>query len=145
MSKFKPGDKVIVIASPYKGSKVHTVQASTDRHYPLLVGGGTFTAEGTWYSTNNMVCLRHALAEEITAAESEQKPKPLRRGDLVMWNGEIHMVFDDHPDSYGEYRAVNLTGECGYDYMPGKELIWIGSIRKKIKRIKNEMEGRNAT
>ena len=141
MNTFKPGDKVIIIASPYKGSKVHTVQASTNRHYPLLVGDGTFTTEGAWYTTNNMVCLRHALAEEIAAAESEQKPKPLRRGDLVMCDGEIHMVFDDHPDSYGEYRAVKLTGECGYDYMPAKDLTRIGSIRKKVKRLKAQMGG----
>lgn len=81
------------------------------------------------------IALRNATADEIAAAE-----KPLRRGDLVVWNGEIHMVFDDHPDSGGEYRVVKLTGECGYDYMPAKELTKIGSIRKKVKRLEAQME-----
>lgn len=75
-------------------------------------------------------------SEEIEASKG---PKRLRWGALVVCNGEIHMVFDDHPDDYGDYRVLCLTRDCMYSYMPAKELIKVGSIRKKIKRLKAQM------
>ncbi len=65
--------------------------------------------------------------------------KPLSRGDLVMWKGDIHVVMDENPNSNGEYRFAGMTGKCGYDWVHAKQLTRIGSIRKKIKRLKAQM------
>lgn len=136
-SVFKTGDQVIIIAGPHKGPEVHTVQATTSRQYPLLVGNGTFTAEGAWYSTNNMVCLRHATAEEIAAM---QKPKPIRRGDLVMCRGQIGMVHDIDNNGDNCWIAM-LTGNKNYYYTTTDGFIRIGSIRKKVKQLRQQFGG----
>lgn len=66
--------------------------------------------------------------------------KPLRRGDLVVSSGDIYVVIEtNHAD--GGYWIHAMTGKRGQDYAPAKELTRVGSVRKKIKRIKNEMEG----
>lgn len=66
--------------------------------------------------------------------------KPIRRGDLVVSNGDIYVVIEtNHAD--GGYWIHAMTGKRGQDYAPAKDLTRIGSIRKKVKRIKKEMEG----
>ena len=141
MSKFRVGDKVTPINTDHCSDIVKQLMGKT-----LVV-----TSTDTDISHREIVwarvpggyarCLYSDSLQLVSGAQTEPAPqKPLRRGDLVVWNGEIHMVFDDHPDSDGEYRIAALTGECGYDYAPTKELTRIGSIRKKVKRLKNEME-----
>lgn len=141
MSKFKPGDKVVVIDGPQKGEKVRTLKNRVDSvfftNFPVRIKNQHYDAKGIWYA-GAKVYLRHATAKEISAM---QEPKRLRWGDLVVCNGEIHMVFDDHPDDYGDYRVLCLTRDCRYSYMPAKELIKVGSIRKKIKRLHEQKEG----
>ena len=60
--------------------------------------------------------------------------KPLRRGDLVEFCGGIWVVFSE--DAYGEYGIATLTGDSNYYYADIDELTRIGSIRKKVKRLK---------
>lgn len=75
--------------------------------------------------------------------------KPIRRGDLVKYQGKIFMVISKGADPEGDYTIASLTGEPDFNWVKNwakiDELTRIGSIRKKVKRIKKEMEGRNAT
>ena len=82
--------------------------------------------------------LRHATAEEIAAAT---KPKPLRRGDLVMWNGEIGVVHEIDPDGEDGYWVAMLTGDASCVCSSAEDLTRVGSIRKKIKRLKEQFVG----
>ena len=66
--------------------------------------------------------------------------KPLRRGDLVIYKGCICVVFSDS-NNIGHFLVSALSGFSDYYYCSKEELTRIGSIRKKIKRIKKEMEG----
>lgn len=76
--------------------------------------------------------------EEIAAA---QKPQPLSRGDLVEYDGDICVVYQKCGDVDGiGYQVVSLTGSGGHWYVTHDELTRIGSIRKKIKRLKAQME-----
>lgn len=71
MSKFKPGDKVVVIAGPQKGEKVRTLKQYRyhyDSNYQLLIGRHAYTNDGRW-SVHSIVCLRHATPEEIAKPE----------------------------------------------------------------------------
>ena len=67
--------------------------------------------------------------------------KPLRRGDLVMCRGVLWVVYSAGEDSDGEYWISSLTGDPASDYVTIDELTRIGSIRKKVKRLKAQMEG----
>ena len=80
--------------------------------------------------------LRQVPPEEIAAAK-----KPLRRGDLVEYDGNICVVYKKLGDVDGiGYRVVSLTGDAGRWYVTHDELTRIGSIRKKVKRLKAQME-----
>ena len=139
---FKPGDKVVVIDGPQKGEKVRTLKNRIDSvfltNFPVRIENQHYDAKGYWYA--GKVCLRHATPEEIAASK-----KPIRRGDLVEFNGDICVVISEVPDRGGDYWVASLTGKSDHYWANIDEFTRIGSIRKKIKRIKNEMEGRNAT
>lgn len=134
---FKPGDKVVVIDGPQKGEKVRTLKNRVDSifftNFPARIKNQHYDAKGNWYA-GAKVCLRHATPEEIAAAE-----KPLRRGDLVEYDGRICVVFSKGTDSEGEYMIASLTGESDYYWPTIDKLTRICSIRKKIKRLKAQM------
>ena len=76
--------------------------------------------------------------KEIAAA---QKPQPLRRGDLIEYDGDICVVYKKFGDGDGiGYRVVSMTGDAGRWYVTHGELTRIGSIRKKVKSLKAQME-----
>ena len=80
--------------------------------------------------------LRQTTPEEVTAAK-----KSLRLGDLVKYNDDICVVYKKYVDADGiGYRVVSLTGGTGRWYVTHDELTRIGSIRKKIKRLKAQMD-----
>ena len=74
-----------------------------------------------------------AINRELYARQ--QSKKPLRRGDLVEYDGRVCVVAEIDPED-GSCWVAALTGEHGYDHVPAKELTRIGSIRKKVKRLK---------
>lgn len=83
--------------------------------------------------------LRQVPPEEIAAAK---KPQPLRRGDLIEYDGDICVVYKKFVDGDNiGYRVVSLTGDAGRWYVTHGELTRIGSIRKKIKRLKAQFVG----
>lgn len=106
-----------------------------DNFLNVRVGSLSIEAGPFWWNKKD---LRHATPEEIAAAESEPKPKPLRRGDLVRYREQIGIVHNIDLDGYW---VAALTGDGCCVHKNDKDLMRIGSIRKKLKRIKKEMEG----
>ena len=132
---FKPGDKVVVIAGPQKGEKVRTLKNRNDSifftNFPVRIKNQHYDAKGNWYA-GAKVCLRHATTEEIAAAE-----KPLRRGDLVEYRGDIFIVLEGSKNARVHVAALTKCSEFYWDCL--KNYKRIGSIRKKIKRLKAQM------
>lgn len=150
---FKPGDKVTpVSAERYvcndimkqlvgKTLLVRSVGNDAKGNEIVLAG---IPGERDWFWHSDDLRLVSAWsAGPFQAEPTDPAPaqKPLRRGDLVEYGGRVCVVFDKQADHDGDYRIAFLSGECGYEYVPADELKRIGSIRKKIKRIKKEMEG----
>ena len=129
---------MVVIDGPQKGEKVRTLKNRADSifltNFPVRIKNQHYDAKGNWYA-GEKVCLRRATPEEIEAAK---KPKPLRRGDLVLYREQIGIVHNIDSDGYW---VAALTGDGCCVHKNDKDLMRIGSIRKKIKRIKKEMEG----
>ena len=148
MGKFKAGDYVVPVrvmrtddtvvqelgANIGQVLQVFDILQSIDIH---VFAGKPDGEAWFWHPAE----LRMATAEEIEAATKPKPPKTLKRGDLVTYKGRVCVVFDKQADQDGDYRIVFLSGECGYGYVPADQLKRIGSIRKKVKRFKKEMEG----
>lgn len=149
MSQFKVGDKV----------KVINVDRYTDRKSDqqkemlgctLLVRAvyyeefttGVFTGipgEGVWrWHPDDLQLVSETPPEPAPAAS--KKPKPIRRGDLVRYKGEIWVVFSEGEDRHGDYSIASLTGESDYNWAKIDELTRIGTIRKKVKQLEAQME-----
>ena len=64
----------------------------------------------------------------------------IRRGDLVDYDGDICVVFSKGADRDGEYMIASLTGEDDYYWASIDEFVRIGSIRKKIKQLREQKE-----
>lgn len=137
MNKFKVGDYVVVIAGPDKSSKVHVVESSGNPTYPLRVAFCTYTEDGRLLTNSKGSYMRLATIKEIAAM---QKPKPIRRGDLVEFCGNIWVVIDAHLDHGGCWIGA-ITGDPETRYSNASELTRVGSIRKKVNRLQAEMEG----
>ena len=137
---FNPGDKIMILSADptypaCKREMVGTVQTvieiSARTQQPIhaeIPGQGSRWA---WMSDE----VRLATPEEIAAAE-----KPLRRGDLVLYKGEIWVVYSEGGDRHGDYSIASLTGESDYNWAKIYELTRIGTIRKKVKQLKAQVE-----
>ena len=137
MSKFKVGDHIVLIAGPDKSDEVRVVTKSDDRTYPLRVDLCTYTEDGQLFAYGGGTCMRHATDDEIA---TQQKPKPIRRGDLVKYDGDICVVFGEGASHGGKYWIASLTGEPHYYWVRIDEFVRIGSIRKKIKQLQAQKE-----
>jgi hypothetical protein len=149
MSQFKVGDKV----------KVINVDRYTDRNSDqqkemlgrtLLVRAvyyeefttGVFTGipgEGVWrWHPDDLQLVSETQPEPAPTAA--KKPKPIRRGDLVRYKGEIWLVFSEGEDRHGDYSIASLTGESDYNWAKIDELTRIGTIRKKVKQLEERVQ-----
>ena len=137
MSKFKVGDYVVVIAGPDKSSKVHVVESSGNPTYPLRVAFCTYTEDGRLLTNSKGSYMRLATIKEIAAM---QKPKPLRRGDLVECRGVLWVVYSEGEDFDGYYWIASLTGIPETHRIGINELTRVGSISKKVNRLQAQME-----
>lgn len=136
--QFKPGDYVVPInthviyTAKMKRHLGRVLQVSVVRDgYYLSVRAGIPGEEAWWRWHPDD--LRPATAKEIAAA---QKLKPLRRGDLVMHRGQIGVVYELDPDGEDGYWVAMLTGDASCVCRGAEDLTRIGSIRKKVKRLK---------
>lgn len=136
-----PGDKIMILSadptySAYKREMVGTVQTviaiSAKTQLPIHA---EIPEQGiTWAWMPDEV--RLATPEEI---ESAKNPQQLRRGDLVVYKGEICVVFSEGPDRIGDYMVASLTGDADYNWPKIDELVRVGSIIKKVRRLKDNM------
>ena len=137
MGNFKPGDHVVLIAGPSKSDKVHVVKSSGDSAYPLRVGFCTYTTDGRLLTCGNSSYMRHATTQEINAM---QKPKVLHRGDLVEYLEEVWVVTNGTVPTDMFAKISSVTGEERTRLVAPDAVALVGNIRKKVKRIKKEME-----
>ena len=139
--RYNPGDKIMILSADptypqYKQEMVGTVQtvlairAQTCRPIHAEIPGQGIT--WSWMPDE----VRLATPEEI---ESAKKPQKLCRGDLVVYKGEICVVFSEGPDRAGDYMVASLTGDPDYNWPKIDELVRVGSIIKKVRRLKDNM------
>ena len=156
MSRFKVGDLVTPInmdrytdrnsdrRKEMLGRTLVVRSVHNDEFTSVVFAG--FPGEGVWqWRPDDLHLVSEAQPEpatEPTDPAPAASKKPLRRGDLVEYQGEICVVFNKGADRDGEYMIMiaSLNGEPDFHYATIDELTRIGSIRKKIKRIKKEME-----
>lgn len=150
MTTFKAGDKVILVnpdryVSRYpkaleKLSNNTLVVNSVSIDGFAVFAGLPGKKARVWHSKDL------ALAYEDWEAPSfdnddphctAQKPKSLRRGDLVIYDGDICVVLSKFDGDDGDYVVASMTREPYYCWPKVTELTHVGSIRKKIKKIKN--------
>lgn len=126
--QYKPGDKIMILSadpmcSIYKREMVGTVQTviairyNTPRPIHAEIPGQGIT--WSWMPDE----VRLATPEEI---ESAKKPQKLSRGDLVVYKGEICVVFNEGPDRAGDYMVASLTGDPDYNWPKIDELVRVG-------------------
>lgn len=145
MYVFKPGDHVVPLRADRTGctyemkkliGKVLQVYATKGIGDMTVFAGmpGSSGKHWFWHPAD----LRPATPKEIAASK---KPKPLRRGDLVMHRGQIGVVHEIDPDGEDGYWVAMLTGDARCVCRGAEDLTRVGSISKKVKQIKKEMEG----
>ena len=141
MSKFKSGDYVVpssqivmydVKMKNYLG-RVLQVTTVNEKEYYGSVQAGIPGEEALGWNPHD---LRFATAEEIEETTKPKSPKPLRRGDLVLYREQIGIVHNIDSDGYW---VAALTGDGCCVHKNDKDLMRIGSIRKKIKQLKAQM------
>ena len=140
MSKFKSGDYVVpssqivtydVKMKNYLGRVLQVTTVHEKEYYGSVQAGIPGKEAWGW----NPHDLRFATAEEIAASK---KPKPFCRGDLVLYREQIGIIHNIDSDGYW---VAALTGDGCCVHKNAKDLMRIGSVRKKIKRIKKGMKG----
>ena len=68
------------------------------------------------------------------------KQKPIQRNDIVLWKGNLHLVAGYDRTRDNEWWLYSLTSYAIDDYAPEKELIRVGSFRKKVKQLRIKLE-----
>lgn len=147
MSKFKVGDYVVPLRTlrtdniggmkKRVGKVLQVFDAPRSSGDLTVFAGETEPKSQGWFWPS--VDLRMATAEEIDAATQPKPPKPLKRGDLVTYKGCVCVVFSDR-NAIGHFWVSALTGDSNYYYCSEEELARIGNIRKKVKRLRQQME-----
>lgn len=147
MSKFKPGDKVTPI-NAYRDNDIMKqlvgktlVVTSIDTDISGREVVWTKVPGGyDWFMYSNDLQLVSETQPEPAPEPTDPAPaaaqKPLRRGDLVMCRGQIGVVHDTDPDGENGYWVAALTGDGSCVWRCAEDLTRIGSIRKKVKRLK---------
>ena len=144
MSKFKVGDKVKVI------NVDRYTDRNSDRQKEML--GCTLLVRAVYYEEFTTGVFTGVPGEGVwrwhpddlqLVSETQTQPvpqKPLRRGDLVRYKGEIWVVYSEGGDRHGNCSIASLTGESDYSWPKIDELTRVGTIRKKVKQLKAQME-----
>lgn len=145
MSKFKVGDAVVLVnADSYSyimrqlvGVSLVVRTVENDRCGCEVVCAGVPGGEGWFLRSDD---LRLVSAAEPTGPTPVTVQKPIRRGDLVEYNGDICVVFSKGANRDGEYRIAPLTGRSDYYWPTIDKLTRLGSVRKKIKQLREQKE-----
>ena len=146
MNKFKVGDIVVPINADRYGHNLIMKQlvviwvslfAGNDEDDSKLVLAGIPGEVVRFWNSKDLRLVPTAQPESIPPAVQ----KPIRRGDLVRYKGEIWVVFSEGEDRHGDYSIASLTGESSnYNWAKIDELTRVGTIRKKVKQLKAQVE-----
>ena len=148
MSKFKPGDKVVLINVDHysdimkqlMGKALVVNSIDTDKCGCEIVCARVPGEEGWFLYSDDLRLVSEAQPEPATEPAPAAAKKPLRRGDLVLYKGEIWVVYSEGGDRHGNCSIASLTGESDYNWAKIDELTRIGTIRKKVKQLEAQME-----
>ena len=150
MNKFKVGDTVTPVKAERYGhnhimkqlvgktlvvSWVSLFAGNDENDSKLVLAGIPGKVVRFWHS-EDLQLVPTVQPESIPPAVQ----KPIRRGDLVEYQGEICVVFSEGEDSDGEYRLASLTGNTDHNWVKINELTRVGTIRKKVKQLKAQVE-----
>ena len=142
MIRFKVGDKVTPV-NAYRDNDI--MKQFVGKTMLVLSVGDEIVCAGVpgeedWYwHSDDLRLVSETQAEPVTEPTDPAPAaaqKPLRRGDLVMCRGVLWVVFSTGAQSDGDYWIASLTGDPETYYATICELSRVGSIRKKIKRLK---------
>ena len=150
MSKFKTGDAVTPVnvdCSLYSkgmkrllGKTLLVLSVDDGKNGDEFVCAGVPGEEYWYWYPDDLRLVSAWSAEHFQAEATDTAQNPLKRGDLVTRYGSSICVVVDVAAS-GTCWIHPIAGEGSQDYFHFEELTKVGSIRKKIKRIKKEMEG----
>ena len=144
MSQFKVGDRVKLInADRYTHRNSEQIQkllgqtlvvrsVDYDELTPAVFAG--LPGDGCWHWYPEDLQL---VSELVTP----QKPKQLDRGDLIEYLGEVWVVTLGTTPTDIFAKISTMTGKERTRWVTAYDVTCVGNIRKKIKRIKKEMEG----
>ena len=143
MTKFKTGEYVVPVRADRPGciqemkmqiGKVLQVYDGADIIGDLTIYAGKLGSNKKRWLWNPDD-LRLATNEEIQKAESR---KPFRRGDVVRYDGDIWIVLGLGDEHLNEIIIASLSGDLKiYHVLIDEDVVRIGSLRKKIKYMKN--------
>ena len=150
MNKFKVGDTVTPVKAERYGhnhimkqlvgktlvvSWVSLFAGNDENDSKLVLAGSPGEVVRFWHS-EDLQLVPTAQPESIPPAMQ----KPIRRGDLVAYRGDICVVYSEGADRDGDHLIVSLTGEPDHNWAKIDELTRIGTIRKKVKQLKAQVE-----
>ena len=139
---FSVMDRVVVLTKYVKGARGEQLGAV---HLVKEVDGDlliTKNAEGDFCFVRSSD-VRLATEDELDVCFDKHCccHRDLKRGDLVEFLGEVAIVVHDGKDADGYYHVYMLTdGDQQQMLARDYELSYLGSIRKKLKRLKKTAE-----
>lgn len=145
MKQFKVGDKVAPVSlaryadrnsdqrKELLGRTLVVRSVHTDETTPAVFAG--VPGDGCWEWHPNDLRL-------VSKPATAQKPKLLDRGDLIEYLGEVWIVTIGTTPTDIFAKISTMTGKERTRWVTAYDVTCVGNIRKKVKRIKNEMESR---
>ena len=144
MNKFKPGDYVVPIRVNRReytqkmkllfGVLLTVAQVSEDEDCSTVFAGSAGSVD-PWRAED----LYLADTDEKIAAAIKLLP-PLKRGELVEYQGDIWVVTNGTLPTDLFAKISSVTGKERARWVAPDAVVLVGNIRKKVKRIKKEME-----
>ena len=141
MSKFKVGDKVTPFTTDHSSDFMKHLIGKT--LVVIAIDTDTSRREVVWAKLPGGYSWRlysHCLRLVAKAQTDSATQKPLRRGHLVKYKGKICVVISKGTDPDVDYRIASLTDTPHFFWASVDELTKIGSIRKKVKKLKAQVE-----
>lgn len=156
MSKFKIGDRVTPInidhytqysekvMNQMLGKMLIVTGTSIDSDWREVIHAGIpGELDLHWYPEDLFLLSEVESKSDPANIQEHTDKKPLKCGHLVEYKGRIWIILSE-ADVFGEYEiAAIVDGSSLIDSAPESKLTLVGSIRKKVKKIKKAMASEN--
>ena len=151
MNKFKVGDTVTPVDvscrlySEEMKQLVFTpltvVDPTPDRDdTPFVLTKDSKGVDRFWFASDLRLVVDDS--EPTAPLPEKEKPKVLHRGDLVKYGDAVCVIVDGNLTNNTHHLVAMLDGFwVGCEYAPVEHLTKIGSVRKKVKKLKAQMGG----